>query len=303
MARPRSARAAQTPPLARALDQTEKVKEKVAEAAAELSDVNEVLKENVAEGAPPVKVRHALEKSEAVEVKVLEAAEELVAVNKALTEEVADRDALEHRVRQGESALLASVAAEEASRHRALHDAVTGLPNSTLFSDRLETALEQADRHAWRLAVMFLDLDGFKQINDTHGHDIGDRVLQEVAERLGDTIRGADSIGRRGGDEFLVLALELTDDGAAIVLATKICDRIAEPMVFGGVTVTVGTSIGIAIYPDDARRPTDLLKCADIAMYAAKQGRLGATRYVASHGSLHGTTAPQCAVSSPEGSL
>jgi diguanylate cyclase (GGDEF)-like protein len=180
---------------------------------------------------------------------------------------------------------------------------VTGLPNSTLFSDRLETALEQADRHAWRLAVMFLDLDGFKQINDTHGHDIGDRVLQEVAERLGDTIRGADSVGRRGGDEFLVLALELTDDGAAIVLATKICDRIAEPMVFGGVTVTVGTSIGIAIYPDDARRPTDLLKCADIAMYAAKQGRLGATRYVASHGSLHGTTAPQCAVSSPEGSL
>ncbi|MDX2260123.1 MAG: GGDEF domain-containing protein [Gemmatimonadales bacterium] len=302
MARPRSARAAQTPPLTRALDQTEKVKEKVAEAAAELSDVNEVLKENVAEGAPPLKVRHALDKSEAVEVKVLEAAEELVAVNKALTEEVADRDALEHRVRQGESALIASVAAEEASRRRALHDAVTGLPNSTLFSDRLEKALEQADRHGWRFAVLFLDLDGFKQINDTHGHDIGDRVLQEVAERLRHSVRGADSVGRRGGDEFLVLALEVKDDNAAVALATKICDRLAEPMEFGGVTVTVGTSIGIAIYPDDANRPTDLLKCADIAMYVAKQGRLGVARYVASHGSLHGTTAPQCAVSSPEGS-
>lgn len=284
MARPRRTRIATAPPLHRALTQTEKVKEKVQEAAVELADVNAVLKENAAEGAPPVKVQHALDKSEAVEVKVLEAAEELVAVNEALTEEVADRDALEHRVRQGESALSASVAAEEASRHRALHDAVTGLPNSTLFRDRLETALEQANRHAWRLAVMFLDLDGFKLVNDAHGHDIGDRVLQEVATRLQDVIRSADSVGRRGGDEFLILALELTDDSAAMALATKICERIAEPMRFDALDVTVGTSIGIAIYPEDATRPTDLLKCADLAMYVAKQGRLGAARYAMNGG-------------------
>jgi len=299
MARPRSPRATSSPPLHRALDQTERVKEKVEAAAVELADVNAVLKDNVANGAPPVQVQHALDKSEAVEVKVQEAAEELVAVNTALTEEVADRDALEHRVRQGESALLASVAAEEASRHRALHDAVTGLPNSTLFSDRLETALEQAHRHGWRLAVMFLDLDSFKQINDTHGHDIGDRVLQEVAERLRDAVRGADSVARRGGDEFLVLLLEVSSNASVLALATKLCDRIAEPMAFGDVTLTVGSSIGIAICPDDATRPTELLKCADIAMYVAKQGRLGVARHAAPHGSSHDTTAQPGAVSSP----
>jgi diguanylate cyclase (GGDEF)-like protein len=278
-----------SPPLHRALDQTEKLQEKVKEAAADLTDVNVVLKDHVAQGAPLAQVQHALDKSDAVEAKVHEAAEELAAVNATLAEEVEERDALEHRIRQGESALSQSVAAEEAARDRALHDAVTGLPNSTLFSDRLETALEQADRHAWRLAVMFLDLDGFKQVNDRHGHDIGDRVLLEVAERLRDTIRGEDSVGRRGGDEFLVLALEVKSDASAITLATKICERIAEPMVFGDVTVTVGTSIGIALYPDDATRPTELLKCADIAMYVAKEGGLGAARYAAVHHPSHPT--------------
>lgn len=283
---PNEANTANAATLQRALDQSEKVKEKMEEAALELSDVNAALKEDLDKGAPLVQVQHALGKSEAVEVKVQEAAEELVAVNEALAEEVVERDSLEQRVLQSESALSQSasalsksLAAEESARHRALHDALTALPNVTLFGDRIENALEQARRHHWRLAVMFLDLDGFKRINDTHGHDVGDRVLQEVAKRLADSVRGGDSVGRRGGDEFLVLILEIQDDASAITLATKLGAIIAKPILVDGVPLTVKTSIGIAVYPDDAKSAADLLKCADVAMYVAKNGRLGVARY------------------------
>lgn len=269
------------PPLHRALDQSEKVKDKVEEAAVELSDVNATLKDDAARGVPLLQVRHALEKSERVELKVQEAARELVAVNEVLAEEVAERSSLEDRVLQSESALSESQAAEELARHRALHDAVTGLPNVTLFVDRLEKALEQALRHRWRLAVLFLDLDGFKLINDSHGHDVGDRVLHDVARRLSDATRDSDSIGRRGGDEFLVLMLEVQDDASAMSLATKLGERIAEEMLIDGLSLTVGTSIGVAVYPDDATTAAELLKCADLAMYVAKKGRLGVARYSA----------------------
>lgn len=269
------------PPLHRALDQSEKVKDKVEEAAVELSDVNATLKDDAARGVPLLQVRHALEKSERVELKVQEAARELVAVNEVLAEEVAERSSLEDRVLQSESALSESQAAEELARHRALHDAVTGLPNVTLFVDRLEKALEQALRHRWRLAVLFLDLDGFKLINDSHGHDVGDRVLHDVARRLSDATRDSDSIGRRGGDEFLLLMLEVQDDASAMSLATKLGERIAEEMLIDGLSLTVGTSIGVAVYPDDATTAAELLKCADLAMYVAKKGRLGVARYSA----------------------
>jgi diguanylate cyclase (GGDEF)-like protein len=129
--------------------------------------------------------------------------------------------------------------------------------------------------------VLFLDLDGFKQINDMHGHDAGDRVLQEVANRLLDTTRDSDSVGRRGGDEFLVLMLEVHDDASAVMLASKIRERIAEPIVVAGLNLSVGVSVGIAIYPEDALIATDLLKHADAAMYAAKKGGLGVARYLA----------------------
>lgn len=270
------------PPLKQALEQSEKVKEKVEDAAVELSDVNETLKEDGEGVLPPAKLMLALSKSEGIESELKEAAEELVAVNGELTKEIAERDALEHRVRQGESAVTVSKAAEEESRHRALHDAVTGLPNATLFGDRLEQALEHADRHAWRLAVMFLDLNGFKAINDTHGHDVGDRVLQEVALRLTEMVRGADSLARRGGDEFLVLALEVQDDDTTDALAHKLCERIGDPMEIDGTTVTVDTSIGIAIYPEDAQTAAELLKCADLAMYVAKRDKTCVMRHGAS---------------------
>ncbi len=267
------------PSLKRTLDQSEKVKDKMEQAAVELSDVNAVLKEDVAVGAPPARVQHTLAKSEKVEAKVQEATVDLVAVNDALSAEIDERHALEHRILQSASALSKSLEAEELARHRALHDAVTSLPNVTLFGDRLELALEQAQRHAWRLAVLFLDLDGFKLINDTHGHHTGDLVLQAVATRLSDSTRGGDSVARRGGDEFVVLLLELRDDASAVTFASKLGEQLAEPMVIEATSLAVGVSIGIAVYPDDATTAAELLKCADSAMYVAKQGRRGVARF------------------------
>lgn len=225
--------------------------------------------------------QRALYQSDKVKLKVKaqRAATKLVAENADRADEVVQRRALEDRLRKIESALSQSQDAEEEARYAALHDCVTALPNRALFGDRLEHAIEQAARHAWRIAVMFLDLDGFKQVNDTYGHDVGDRVLQEVARRLGDAVRGADSVARRGGDEFLVLAPEIRDDTSMLGLAATIWEHIGEPMQIDGVTIRVGASIGLAIYPEDAGTAFELLKCADVAMYAAKRGQLGVVRF------------------------
>lgn len=274
-----TAQPSHTAALHRALGQSEQVKEKVQEAAQDLSDVNAVLKDDVVAGVPLVKVRRALDKSVAVEIKVQEAAEELMAVNNALSEEIVSRDALENRLSQVDAALLRSRTAAERARHRALHDAVTELPNATLFADRLTHAIDQARRHRWRFAVMFMDLDGFKQINDTHGHDVGDRVLQHVATCLNSFVRGGDSVARRGGDEFLVLMLEVQDDESATAFAAKLVARVGEECEIEGVKISPRASIGIALFPDDGENATELLKCADIAMYAAKREHLGFARY------------------------
>lgn len=275
-----TALAGKSAPLHRALDQSVQVTVKVEEAAEELSDVNAALQEEVAAGVPIAQVRRALDKSEAVETKVQEAAVDLVAVNEALTEEVAERDALEQRVSQTASELSASRAAEEVAQHRALHDAVTQLPNATLFGDRLSHALEQARRHKWRLAVMFLDLDHFKQVNDTHGHAAGDVLLQTVAQRLDDFVRGGDTVARRGGDEFLILMMEVEDDASVTRFAEALVARLAEETDIGGIKLTVRASVGVAIFPEDAQSAEELLKCADTAMYVAKVGQLGVSRHV-----------------------
>jgi diguanylate cyclase (GGDEF)-like protein len=284
-----------TPPLHRALDQSEQVKDKVQEAATDLADVNAVLKEDLASGVPAAKVRSAVKKSEAVEVKVLEAALELVVVNIALAEEVVEREALEARVSVSDTALSESREAEETARQMALHDALTALPNATLFGDRLALALEQARRHQWHLAVMFLDLDGFKQVNDRHGHDVGDRVLQRVAQQLTAAVRGGDSVARRGGDEFLILMLELRDDAAAMQFAAKLVDCVGAESVAAGVAHPVTASVGVAIFPDDGDTAELLLQRADTAMYAAKSGGQRVARAAV------GPAAPS--VPTPKGSL
>ncbi len=195
-------------PLTRALDQSELVHDKVAQAASDLTSVNAVLKEEIAEGMPLVNVKLALGQSETVETNVHEAADELVAVNEALALEIEERRRLEQRLDETTAALSASRRGERRSRYSAMHDAITGLPNLSLFNDRLTHALAQAKRHSWRVAVMFIDLDDFKGINDLHGHAVGDEVLVVVSQRLQAAVRASDTVCRRSGDEFLLLMLE-----------------------------------------------------------------------------------------------
>lgn len=266
-------------PLARALDQSELVREKVEECATELSSVNSVLKQELAEGVPLQGVERALMQSEWVEAKVQECVDDLATVNDALAEEIDERRLLEHQLSTSNAALVESRVQERKAHHRALHDAATGLPNMALFNDRLDAALTQAKRHAWRLAVMFIDLDDFKLVNDTFGHDAGDQVLRAVALRLERFVRGGDTLSRRSGDEFLLLMLEAKDEDAVAGFAAKVGENISAACDVDGVKITVRASIGIAIYPEDGLSAQELLKNADTAMYAAKQQRTGAMLY------------------------
>lgn len=167
---------------------------------------------------------------------------------------------------------------EEKIRYLALYDTMTGLPNRTLFMDRLKQALANAERHGRRLAILFLDLNRFKEINDTQGHGVGDQVLIEVARRFQATLRGEETLARLGGDEFVVIA-EAADQGTAILIAERLQQALAEPIATNGHTFSVGVSIGIAFYPEDGVTIDDLLKRADIAMYRAKASGCGYLAY------------------------
>jgi diguanylate cyclase (GGDEF)-like protein/PAS domain S-box-containing protein len=162
------------------------------------------------------------------------------------------------------------VEAEERYRHLAYHDTLTRLPNRRLLTDRLDQAIRLAAREGRRIALLLLDLDGFKQINDRHGHAVGDRVLAAVAGRLRETVREADTVARMGGDEFVVLLHEVGDIGDATQVAEKIHACIREPIVDGERRLTVGTSIGISLFPDHGETPDALLHRADHAMYRGK---------------------------------
>ncbi len=265
-------------PLKRALGQSEQVRDKVEQAAVDLSSVNVVLKEEIDRGVPLAKVETALDQSEVVEAHIQEAATELVAVNDALADEIDERRHLEELLLQSDAALSQSRTNERRSRHSALHDAVTGLPNLTLFNDRLANALAQAERHAWRLAVIFIDLDDFKAVNDTRGHDAGDQVLRSVAERLHAMVRAGDTVSRRSGDEFLLLMLEAKDRPNVEAFVARLARTVAEPCDVDGGTVRVRASIGFALYPEDGKSAAALLKLADVAMYAAKKDKPAAPR-------------------------
>jgi diguanylate cyclase (GGDEF)-like protein len=164
--------------------------------------------------------------------------------------------------------------AEEAVQFVATHDALTGLPNRVLFNQSLDRALALAKRHERRLAVLFIDLDRFKLINDTLGHDAGDTLLMEVAQRLTGSLRASDTVARLGGDEFVVLVEEVSEPATIIDIAQKLIHALAEPLTLSGHEYRVTASVGISSYPDDAADIQGLLKNADIAMYRAKeQGR------------------------------
>jgi diguanylate cyclase (GGDEF)-like protein/PAS domain S-box-containing protein len=164
---------------------------------------------------------------------------------------------------------------EQLLTYRAMHDPLTDLPNRVLFGDRLEQALRLAHRSREGLALMLLDLDGFKEVNDTHGHQVGDLVLVEVAGRLLHSVRVSDTVGRLGGDEFAVLLPEVADEVGVARATTQILERLRAPIEVGGVTCRVGASIGVALYPRQAGDVDALLSAADTAMYEAKRAGAG----------------------------
>lgn len=258
--------------LIKALDQSERVKDIVEECADDLSTVNTALAQELGRTTPPPRVTTALEKSAVVEGKVQHASEQLTIVNEALKVEVQERHALEDR-------LTALTEQSEVDKHASFHDSLTGLPNRALFNDRLEHGLAQAARHSWTLAVMFLDLNNFKGINDSYGHEAGDAVLQVIAARLKKITRRDDTICRHGGDEFLYLLAEIRKEKDAIMIAKKLIAAIQQPCEIPAseapVTVVIGVSIGIAVWPKHGVDPECLVRHADRAMYEAKRTKAG----------------------------
>jgi diguanylate cyclase (GGDEF)-like protein len=166
--------------------------------------------------------------------------------------------------------LAERIHAEEAVRRLAYHDTLTGLPNRTLFNDRLGVALAHARRNKQRVAVMLLDLDHFKGVNDTLGHSVGDQLLKAVGDRLVSVLRESDTVCRMGGDEFLLLLPEMAEPGHASNVAERVLEVIRQPFILGRHVLRVTTSAGYAIYPDDGEEGDDLVKKADSAMYRAK---------------------------------
>lgn len=179
--------------------------------------------------------------------------------------------ALEQEVRRLEGALVAMSALEAMSSHEATHDGLTGLPTRALLADRFRQSALRVDRHGGFVAVLFIDLDEFKKVNDRFGHAVGDIVLQRVAQRIQQTIRASDTACRYGGDEFAVVLADLDDEEIAVELAEKIRNQIAMPYSTGTAGVSLECSIGIAVYPRDGTIWEIVMAHADAAMYRAKR--------------------------------
>lgn len=176
--------------------------------------------------------------------------------------------------------------AEDMMWRHANYDTVTELPNRRLFFDRLDQEIRKCQRSAQSLALFFIDLDRFKEINDTYGHDVGDRLLIEAARRLNACVRNTDTLARLGGDEFTLILTELADTTRVEAVAVNIRDALARPFVIDEIALSISGSIGIALYPDSTADAYDLVAKADIAMYEAK--RQGRNRYCFYSGSLEG---------------
>jgi diguanylate cyclase (GGDEF) domain len=159
-----------------------------------------------------------------------------------------------------------------ALKQEATHDSLTGLPNRRLFYDRMQQAIHRARRHRGKVGVLYIDLDRFKEINDTHGHHVGDAVLTEVARRLSRSVREADSLARLGGDEFVVLLDSVRGREDCLAAALNIERTLAEDSSFYGLDVEISASVGQALYPDDGTDEDALIRAADAAMYRIKSG-------------------------------
>jgi diguanylate cyclase (GGDEF)-like protein len=199
--------------------------------------------------------------NEALEARVEERTKRLADANQRLKEEIADREELQAR-----------------SQYLAYHDSLTGLGNRLLFKEQLEQALTDETVTPHPLAVLFVDLDGFKAVNDTGGHSVGDLLLKSLSARLRDLLPPRDRIARLGGDEFAILQISGVQPSASIALAERIIEVAAHPQTIEGNDVTVGASVGIAIVHPGEMNAETVLKCADLAMYSAKSGGRGTFR-------------------------
>jgi diguanylate cyclase (GGDEF)-like protein len=255
------------------LGQCTKVKAMIEASVQDLASVNHALEQDLADpGRQPAANDAALERTGFIETRLNEAFQVLCVVSRALAGEIRERRMLNHQ--------FAAVQEQEATaRHRILHDALTGMPNRILFNDRLEHGLAQSLRHGRPLAVMFIDLDGFKDVNDKYGHDVGDAVLQVMATRLLEHTRGEDTASRHGGDEFLYLISEPGKEESIASIARRMIRLIQEPCIVSSrgieISIALDASIGISISPKDGTTVDKLIKCADEAMYRAKQQKSG----------------------------
>jgi diguanylate cyclase (GGDEF)-like protein len=167
------------------------------------------------------------------------------------------------------------------TEHLALHDALTGLPNRRLLEDRMGNMLERAERNQTRAAILVVDLDGFKRINDTHGHAVGDEFLREVSARLNKVVRRADTLARSGGDEFTVLVSDILQPNGAEILAEKLQMELDRPITVRQLELCVSGSIGVALYPEDGETAESLCARADADMYRAKRRTKSTTEQAA----------------------
>jgi len=274
--------------LGHVLNQAEEIKENIEEAAINIASVNETLKqkEQVKQEeiiSPPIQaVEDAIAQNKIAESQVAKAAIDLEQVNTKLAKEVTERIGLESELADTKNdlmevrqELLKARIKEEESHKIAFQDTLTGLPNRVLFEQRLDHSLIQSKRYGLKLAVMFIDIDEFKSINDSYGHDLGDQVLMMLATRLQAFVRGEDMVSRWGGDEFICLLLNIQTETDVVCLAEKMVNQIAEACEFDEIRLSIRASIGIAIYPQDGESADTLFKKADQAMYRAKRTEKG----------------------------
>jgi diguanylate cyclase (GGDEF)-like protein len=254
--------------LARVIENSEQIKRLVDQAASDISCITRVISQAMIESPQMHQIEAALGEIAKANSMVRLASSKLSAINADVEIEARNRDMRDYR-------FAASVEQHESSRRAALHDALTGLPNRVLFDDRLKIAISDARRTGSTLAVMFLDLDDFKGVNDSYGHAMGDQVLQIVGRRLKTHTRENDTVSRQGGDEFLYLAQHVRDEHNIELIAEKLLREIQAPLevavpeleIFAGISA----SIGISVFPKDGETPELLVRGADAAMYHAKK--------------------------------
>jgi len=228
------------------------------------------------ETAAPLALPGGLDELDEVNWELERTAEDLAAAIAGMRELNAE---LAAQVAEKDAALRERETAEKRIEFIAFHDSLTGLPNQQLAEDRFGQAVAYADREEAKVAMLFLDLDNFKTINDSLGHGVGDDLIREVAARLRECLRETDTISRRGGDEFLMVLPDLPEPDATAPILVKLMERLIDPMDIAGHELHTSASVGVAIYPDDGRDFDTLMKKAETAMYRAKEAGRNTYRF------------------------